>query len=354
MEWDSYLKNNSRGHCQQVSHYLKSFSKYPFCDYDLLIVRNSKGYIIGGIGFIIIGIPYFKILFAPNGPIISKGSEFIFSDVVENSIKRGKRIKAFYCQIKAPILKDINSDYEKFALVDISEDGAYYKGEKGSQIDFLTATNGFKAIRLGNDQHSYDRLSESFNTNTKRNIRKAYSNELELRFVTSIQEVKEAYQIVEQVAGIQKYKVRSWTKMRSFLMNMIANDLCIVPCCYVNGEMQGVLIVFDIGQRFNYVYGGILRSSPDLRIGHFLHNEMIKHSIQKGYACYDFGLAGNVGINRFKDGFGAMNIEFEDSRYWIINGFKMQLFLFLNKARYLLTNSLSNLKLVTGNIIKTK
>ncbi|MCT4588175.1 MAG: aminoacyltransferase [Carboxylicivirga sp.] len=327
--WDKFLKNDPRGHSQQVSHYLRSFTKYPFFNYDFLIVKTNQDKIIGGIGVLIFGIPYFKVLVALNGPIISMGHEIIFDDIIEQFLGKAKKNKAFYCQLKAPLLKKLDRSYSQYALWGFKKDSLFYSGEKGRKLSFIGGTKGFKCIRIEyrEDISPYKNIWNGFNKNTKRNIKKAYSNKLELKYARTTQEVNEAYEIIKLVAKYQNYRLRPWSKMRSFLMDMIQDNLCIVPCCYSEGVMIGALIEFDIGRRLNYVYGGVLRNSQDLKVGHFLHNEMLKYSIERRYELYDLGVMGNEGVYQFKRGFGARKVEFENTRHWILNSFKQNLLL---------------------------
>jgi len=90
------------------------------------------------------------------------------------------------------------------------------------------------------------------------------------------------------------------------------------------------LIVFDIGQRLTYVYGGIIREEKDLKLGHFMHNEMIKLSIEKGYEFYDFSVVGSEGVTRFKKGFNSHHVQFIGNRYWVLNKYKFFIYKKIN------------------------
>ncbi|WP_282035615.1 lipid II:glycine glycyltransferase FemX [Saccharicrinis aurantiacus] len=323
MEWDLFLLNNPRGHSQQISHYLKSYTKYPFFNYEVLIVRNKEGQIVAGIGTFIVGIPFLKVQVAPIAPIISKEVEFLFDDIISEYINRSKKNKTFYCELKAPILKEYSVTYSQFALNEIGNNSLYYSGKKGSQFGLIRGTNGFRSVQIQYEsEHTpYELLWKEYNKNTKRNIKKAESSNLVLQFAQTESDIKSAYEVVEEIAKYKGFPVRSWSKMKDFLIGMVNDGLCIVPYCKIDKKVQGALIIFVVGQRLTYAYGGILRQHNEFKIGHFLHNEMLKYSIKQGYNCYDFVVGTSPSVARFKEGFGAKHIAFEDSRYWVNNKF---------------------------------
>ncbi|MBI9065476.1 MAG: peptidoglycan bridge formation glycyltransferase FemA/FemB family protein [Marinilabiliaceae bacterium] len=326
-EWDLFLKGDPRGHCQQVSHWLASFKHYG-ADFEVLMVRNKENRIVAGVGVLIIGIPFFKVVIAPSGPVISAGHDQLFEDILHLFLEKARQKKAFYCHLNVPALKEDVEQLRKHTLSTIHTDSLFFSGRPGNQFKFVASINGFRPVIIPDhaNESSYKQLFNSFNTNTRRNIRKAAHNELELKFATTEAELKQAYSIIAEVAELQQYRVRSWDRMKDMLLNMIEDGLCLVPCCYANGRLKGALVLWDIGQRLTYVYGGILREMPDLKGGHFLHHEMLKYSIRKGYSFYDFGVAGNEGVSRFKEGFQADHIEFNGTRYWVLNKVKYLLY----------------------------
>ena len=127
------------------------------------------------------------------------------------------------------------------------------------------------------------------------------------------------YETVERQNNGQQqgYSVRSWNDIKPMLIKMVKAKVCLIPYCLHHNSIKGALIVFEIGKRLTYISGGTLREEIDLKIGHFLHNEMIIYCIDKGYAFYDISVGGSVGVTRFKEGFGAKHLEFIGSRHWI-------------------------------------
>ncbi|BAX82614.1 lipid II:glycine glycyltransferase FemX [Labilibaculum antarcticum] len=326
-EWNLFLKNNPRGHCQQVSHWLSSFQAYG-ADSELLLIKNEKESIIAGIGVIHIGIPYLKVMIASGGPVLAVGFEDLFEQMIELFLQRAKQKKAFYCHINVPVLKEYNASLSKHCLEAINKDSLFFTGQAGNRFTSVASINGLRPIIIKYDQaeSAYDFVFNRFTTNTKRNIKQAYKNELDLRFIKTEAEIEEAYAVIEEIAKYHNYTVREWGDSKEMLMSMVKDGLCIVPCCYAKGKLIGALILFEIGQRLTYVSGGILRENKDLKVGHFLQNEMLKYSIEKGYSFYDISVLGGAGVTKFKEGFKGHHLEFIGNRYWVLNKLKFSIY----------------------------
>ena len=326
-DWDDYLKNDSRGNCQQVSHWLSSFKRYGF-ESEVFLVKDEGKKIIAGLGVIISNLPFFKVLLAPCGPMISAGYEDLFEPILNLFLKKAKDKKVFYCHINVPVLKEHNMILGKHCISEISSDSTLFSGQAGSKFSHVASINGIRPIFFDYNQEvsPYEIVKKGFKRNTRGNLRAAYKNGLELKYASSEKEIKEAYNLIEQNAEVKGYELRGWVDSRDMLINMFKGKTCIVPCCYQNEILKGALIVFDIGQHLTPIYSGILREKKDLKLGHFLQNEMIKLSIEKGYDLYDLTVNGSEGVTRFKTGFGSEHIEFIGNRYWVLNQFKFNVY----------------------------
>ena len=275
--WDAFLKTNSRGHNLQAISWLESYSIYNF-DYDLLIITNQVNKIVGGVGAVIGGFNIFKSFVVPCGPIILEAYENSLDDIIKEVLKRAKFSKAFLCQINLPILKHDCSFFFKYSLNRQEDNNVVFQALKGNKFPVISSVNGFRAVVLNQKSGiNYDDVWKNFNTNTKRNINKAYNNNLKLKYATTNTEIEAAYKIIEENAKSQNYAVRPWLDMKQMLFSMLENQQCVIPCCFKDKQLKGVLILFEIGERLTYISGGTLRESIDLKVGHFLHNEMIKY-----------------------------------------------------------------------------
>lgn len=348
-DWDHFLHTNPRGNNLQCSDWLKSYKKYGF-SFEVLVVRNEKNEVIGGIGTVLAGFPFFRVLIAPCSPIINKEYEDLFENLLQQFLNRAKQKKVFYCHINLPVLKEENSILKAHCISTSIDLSLFETGTPGNQFPAILSISGFRPVFINYSEgvETYKALFKSFNTNTKRNIKAALKNNLELRFQITEAEVAAAYQMIEHNARVQGYPVRSWKEAKTMVMSLVEKGYCMVPCCYHQGQLKGALIVFDFGRHLTYISGGTLREDQDLKVGHFLHNEMLKQCIQKGYSFYDISVGGSKGVTRFKEGFRAYTTSFIDTRYWILQPFKYSIFLrlnpFIEKNKVFISRILSKLK----------
>ncbi|MGB3182794.1 MAG: peptidoglycan bridge formation glycyltransferase FemA/FemB family protein [Cyclobacteriaceae bacterium] len=320
-KWDRFLQSSPRGHYLQVSHWLRSYSKYGF-PFELLLITGSQGEILGGLGVVVSKFGMFKGYTCPCGPILAIGHEQLLDQCIEEFKKRAKEKKAIFCQVNMPLFLDPENSIKAHGLPLAIEDLASLKNAKaGDKARGISSINGFRSVVISYDQDGepYDHVYSNFNKNTKRNIKKANKNHLQLKFATTPQKVEETYHLLELNGATQGYSVRAWADFKDTLLGMMDKGMCMIPYCEFEGKMLGALIVFEVGERLTYVSGGTIREDRDLKVGHFLHNEMLRLSVQKGYRFYDISVGGSAGVTRFKEGFNGQHVQFHKPRYWVLN-----------------------------------
>lgn len=324
-EWDIFLNSTPRGHYSQISHWLKSYKSYGF-DFDLLIVRNNENKIIGGLGAVISKFSFIKLYSCSCGPILKKDYDFLAEELIEQFKNRAIAINATCCQIMIPILKIENKNIEPHCL-DTLLKKCLASSNSGNIIKSVSIVNGFREVKIdNNDNNIEENILKTFNTNTRRNIKKASKNGLTLKYAKTPEEIKQAYQIIELNGEVQGYSVRSWEDFKDTLIQMVNDNLCLIPTCFKNEEIKGALIVVQTGKRLSYISGGTIREKEDFRVGHFLHYEMIKLSIKKRYNFYDISVGGSKGVTRFKEGFGGNHVKFNEPLYWVLNNKKFYIY----------------------------
>ncbi|MFA0961211.1 lipid II:glycine glycyltransferase FemX [Roseivirga sp. BDSF3-8] len=320
-EWDSFLQATPRGHYLQVSHWLTSYTRYGF-GYELLTVRDSDGNLVAGLGVVISKVAMFKGYCCPCGPVIADGYEEVLNDILEAFKQRAIEKKAIFCQVNMPLFTDPGTALIQHGLsVDTSALSALRGAYEGDKARGISSINGFRSVLIRYDQEGepYDYVYGSFNKNTKRNVKKASKNGLELKFATTPEKVEETYHLLEHNGETQGYSVRAWEDFKDTLLGMMEKGMCMMPYCEFEGKMLGALIIFNVGKRLTYVSGGTIREERDLKVGHFLHNEMLKLSIEKGYRFYDISVGGSPGVTRFKEGFNGRHVAFYEPRYWVLS-----------------------------------
>lgn len=315
--WDSFIRTNSRGSYLQYSAWLQSYNSYGF-DYEIIGYFNKQGDLVAGIGSVITKFLFFRIYSCSFGPIIANGYEQYADQVVENFLEQAKIHKAFLAQITIPSIKLEFEDYLKpFHLSQSLLFESLSGSKKGNLVKTVIAVDGYRTVKLeGFDEKS---ILRSFNSNTRRNIKKSFKNGLILKFAVDADTIKEAYKILELNSKEQGYSVRGWEDFKPTLLKLIKSGDCIIPYCVKNDKIKGALIVLKGGNRLTYISGGTVREKPDLAIGHFLHFHMIKYSLQNDFAFYDISVGGSKGVTRFKEGFAGKHVTFEDSRYWVLD-----------------------------------
>jgi lipid II:glycine glycyltransferase (peptidoglycan interpeptide bridge formation enzyme) len=131
-------------------------------------------------------------------------------------------------------------------------------------------------------------------------------------------------------------------------VEMVSKGQYFLACCKNEGDLKGVLIIFEVGQKLHYIIGGTLREEVDLKVGHFLHDQVIQIGIEKGYDFYDISMGGSDGVVRFKEGFGGEIIEITEPRYWVLKPLQFAAFQkllpWVQKNKSKIANLLSKLK----------
>lgn len=325
--WDEFLFKNSRGHPAQLSDWIRSYESYGF-DYDFLFLTD-KNVIVGGCGVVVAKFSFFRFVILNCGPIFLQSYENQLENIIEELFIFSKKSKACYLQINLPITEQANS-VDRYTLSKISSNSLYYTGREGVLFKYVISVNGFRWVNLEGSQPYLDTYSK-YNNNTKRNVTKSLSNGLKFSVLKDEISLKEAYSIIENNAKTQGYTVRSFESFSHTLLELLNKDYALLACCFKENEMVGCLILFDSGRRFSYIMGGIKRGLGDLKIGHFLHDQMIQLSIQKKYLDYDISVGGSSGVIQFKKGFGSNYQSFSKTRHWILKPNAFRSFLLVEK-----------------------
>lgn len=329
-QWDNFLSSTKRGHYLQLSEWLKSYKKYGFKS-EVLIVKNENGKIIAGAGIVISKLAFLKFCSCSCGPIILEGYEDRFHEITDEILNRFKKYRPICGSINFPILANSNENIAPYCLdVKLSEH-IVSNSYEGDVIKAVSSINGFREVKIKYD-HEFtpeEHLLRQCNSNTKRNIKKAIKNNLSLRFAQTESEIKAAYDIIELNAQTQGYAVRTWNDFKDAILKMVKEGDCVIPTCFHQDQLKGALIVLNTGKRFTYISGGTIREEQDLKVGHFLHFEMLKLSIENEYGFYDISVGGSAGVTRFKEGFGGQHVKFINERYWVYNRLLFKIYMSL-------------------------
>jgi lipid II:glycine glycyltransferase (peptidoglycan interpeptide bridge formation enzyme) len=270
-------------------------------------------------GVVLAGKGPFKILVAPYGPILSGGNESLAEEIIIEFKTKAKSKGAFMAQLSLPVGNLEENANEKHLLPITLPNQVFQKVNKGLIFKYVTGLSAFRAVRLfPESEDTYEKVLSNYTASTRRNVKKSDKVGNSLYLPTATEQIKEAYKVIELNSENQGYSIRSWNDFGATLVEMVSKGQYFLACCKNEGDLKGVLIIFEVGQKLHYIMGGTLREEVDLKVGHFLHDQVIQIGIEKGYDCYDISMRGSDGVVRFKEGFGGEIIEITEPRYWVL------------------------------------
>jgi lipid II:glycine glycyltransferase (peptidoglycan interpeptide bridge formation enzyme) len=327
-KWDAFLNSNDIGSHLQLSDWLSSYTFYGF-DFEVCIcIDNDK--IIGGFGAVIAKMSLFKFYIVSYGPIVVNSSTLL-NDLILKVELRAKELKTCYCQINLPITKkssEINDFYNSSLILDNLQ-----SFKSGQLFKYVFPLNGYNWLSLTN-YNEPESLLVDFKSSVRRDIRSSIRKELEVRFLKSEKDIKEAYDLCLENASIANYSIRDWNGFKNTILNLIEKGHAKFIAAYKGNEIKGAILLIKSGNFYTYILGGTKKEKPDLLVGHFLQWEAIKLSIDEKCRGYNISLGGSKGVKEFKSSFATEAILFENGKYYkVMNSF---LFLFFNLSnRYL-------------------
>lgn len=326
-KWDNYLQETERGLYNQLSFWIKSYDVYGF-DYDFYII-TEKDKIIGGCGLVIAKFSVFKFLIVPCGPVLDKNQEHLIDEIVTDLKEYAVKKKCCYFQINLPIIKN-GINFHDYTSDTISDESIFYKGLEGTKFKYVIPLFGMRLVDLHNK--SFEEVVQGFSSNHKRNLKKSSPFNFDFQHVKTEEAIAKAYQCFVQNAQNKGYPLRSYDSMKATLQSYVDSNQAIIASCFYEEKVVGAIYVMICGQRLIYINGGILKEYQNLPISIYMHCELIKYSIDKGYKSYDISVGGSEGVVRFKEGFGSQLFNFENSRYWILKPFYFKSYVFLEKG----------------------
>ena len=179
--------------------------------------------------------------------------------------------------------------------------------------------------------NKFETVLQNYSSNHKRNVKKIANYDFSFQFITSENDVEKAYECFSLNAKLKGYPIREYKSVKKTLHNYIKKDYAKIGVCLYQNQIVGAIYVMKCANRMIYINGGVLEAFQNLPISIFMHNEVIKHSIEENYKYYDISVGGSSGVIRFKEGFGSELIEFENSRYWILKPFLFSIYSFTEK-----------------------
>lgn len=324
-KWDAFLLQSERGLYNQLSDWIKSYEVYGFDSNFLIAVENDK--IIGGCGIVLAKFSFFKFFTVPSGPVLEVGYENRLDEFLSQLQDEAKKTGCCYFQLSLP---SCETNFHNYCLDAISEKSSYFSGKKGIAFKYVIPLQGMRLVDL-TMENTYENVVKNYSSNNKRNLNKTKNANLDFRFVTSDKEIEEGYNCFALNAIEKGYPLRSYASMAKTLRAYVDKDHAKMACCFLDGKIIGALYVMNCGQRFTYINGGVLKEFQHLNVSNFMHDQMIRFSIEKGYKSYDLSVGGSKGVVKFKEGFGTDLYLYLPARHWILKPLRFKLFVFAEK-----------------------
>jgi len=322
-KWDDFLISNDIGNHLSLSDWLNSYLTYGF-DYEICIFLEA-GKIIGGYGSVIAKVAFFKFYCIPSGPVFGSGFEDNLQIVSKELVIRASKLGCCYVQFSLPTSDNLlvkNKTFSKKLTEQFSN-----KFKKGNKFKYIYSSYGINWVDFRNTKSS-DELLKQFSLQVRRNIKLSYACNPQISFVSSIEECKLAYTLIEKNAQNGNYDVRSFEDFGRTILKLISENKAYFIIASVNNDIKGVAFCVKGGNGLTYITGGTKKEKPDLKIGYLLHWEMIKKSYELGYRGYNISIGGSKGVVEFKAKFNAQAILFDEPFFYnIINPFLFNLYL---------------------------
>jgi lipid II:glycine glycyltransferase (peptidoglycan interpeptide bridge formation enzyme) len=161
-------------------------------------------------------------------------------------------------------------------------------------------------------------LLASFSSKHRYNIRLAQRKGIEVRQAQTEEELLAFYQLLEETAARDRFRVRAYPYFESIWREVVASDGAQLFLTAHGGDLLGGALVFTLGRRGWYVYGASSRHKRNLMPNHALHWEIMLWLKERGFEQYDMrGISGDLtpdsplyGLYRFKKGFSGEIVEY--------------------------------------------
>lgn len=249
-------------------------------------------------------------------------SAFEYFPLMEiNSFITGKRAVSLpfsdYCE---PLFNDQSSFDKHFnkLIVKGRESGWKYLEIKGGE-KFLSqhepATIDFgHLLQLVSDEQ---KLFSQFSSNTKRNIKKALSEELTIEISSSEKSVIDYYNlncITRKRHGLPPQPFLFFKYLFDKIISKGKGTICLAA---QNGQIIAGAVYLHFGKKVLYKYGASDLTFQNLRANNLVMWEAIRHYAKLGFQDFYFGKTEpeNEGLRRFKIGWNTKEYELKTYRF---------------------------------------
>lgn len=146
-----------------------------------------------------------------------------------------------------------------------------------------------------------------FKGSTRRNIRKALAEGVEIKILNSMESIREFYKLNCLTRKRHGLPSQPYHLFKSIYDNIISEDRGLVVMAYYKNIAIAGAVYFHLGDKAIYKYGASDRRYQHLRANNLVMWEAIKWYCRNGYQSFYFGRTEmeHVGLRQFKIGWGA-------------------------------------------------
>lgn len=323
-EYKKFLEGHEKCNFQQSLEWAEI--KKPNWQPEVILAEDEQNNIIGSLCVLIRKIPIFgNLMYASRGPVCDVHDIAVIKQLTDGAKELAKKYNAIGLRIEP----DVESDDKTFR--DIVENLGYKI--KDDAKDFKDQIQPRYVFRLDVKDKTEEEVMAGFHQKWRYNIRLAGRKGVVVKEGTR-EDLKEFHKIMEETGKRDDFIIRPLSYFEKMYDNLVpGGHMKLLMAYYEDKPISGVIPIM-YGNKTWYLYGASSNQHRNLMPNYLLQWEMIKMSIAKHDAIYDFrGVSGVVdenhpqyGLYRFKKGFGAKFTEFIGEIYIPFKPIKYQLY----------------------------
>lgn len=323
-EYKKFLEGHEKCNFQQSLEWAEI--KKPNWQAEVILAEDEQKNIIGSLCILIRKIPIFgNLMYAPRGPVCDVHDISVIKQLTDGAKELAKKYNAIGLRIEP----DVESDDKTFR--DIVENLGYKI--KDDAKDFKDQIQPRYVFRLDVKDKTEEEVMAGFHQKWRYNIRLAGRKGVVVKEGTR-EDLKDFHKIMEETGKRDDFIIRPLSYFEKMYDNLVpGGHMKLLMAYYEDKPISGVIPIM-YGNKTWYLYGASSNKHRNLMPNYLLQWEMIKMSIAKHDAIYDFrGVSGVVdenhpqyGLYRFKKGFGAKFTEFIGEIYIPFKPIKYQLY----------------------------
>ena len=154
---------------------------------------------------------------------------------------------------------------------------------------------------------SEEELFGSFNESTRRNIKKAIKNGVQIDFMNDLNSINEFYHLNCITRKKHGLPPQPFSFFKNLFNSLIEKEMGFVLSAKYNNDIIASSILLNFGNKSYYKFGASDEKFQNIRPNNLIMWEAIKHFKNSGFTSFNFGRTEkeNAGLRRFKLGWGT-------------------------------------------------